>query len=225
MAYSGAKSVFLEKSVKKQGAISVKSAEKKTRARRMSPELRQEQILTCGVYMFAERGLANANHADISAEIGVAVPTVFHYFPSIDMLQRSVLTEIHRYFIDQLIEPYLTKPTPAYERIEEILLAFQILIDQNSHYVRIWLEWSGFTRGFIWDMYLDFYKEAVAGLRKLLLEGKQDNSISSEINASDAARVIMGMAHTIVHMRYSGNSKRTVQNTVHSLVMSYLAPK
>lgn len=191
----------------------------------MSPELRYQQILECGIHMFAERGLANANHADIAAEIGISVPTVFHYFPSIDMLQRSVLTEIHRYFIDQMIVAYLAKPTPAYERIEEILLAFQALIDENSHYVRIWLEWSGFTRGFIWDMYLDFYKEAVAGLRKLLLEGKQDNSVSSEINASDASRVIMGMAHTVTHMRYSGNSKRTVQNTVHSLVMSYLAPE
>jgi len=211
--------------LKKQGVKPVSSSEPKTRARRMSPELRHEQILHCGIQMFAERGLANANHADISAAVGVSIPTVFHYFPSIDMLQRSVLTEIHRYFLDQMIIVRLDKAAPAYERIEDLLLAFQILIDENSHYVRIWLEWSGFTRGFIWDMYLDFYKEAVSGLRKLLLEGRQDNSISTEINASDAARVIMGMAHTVAHMRYSGNSKRTVQNTVHSLVMSYLAPE
>jgi TetR/AcrR family hemagglutinin/protease transcriptional regulator len=210
--------------LKKQGVKLEKTTEPKTRARRMSPELRHQQILQCGIHMFAERGLANANHADISAELGVSVPTVFHYFPTIDLLQQSVLTEIHRYFIDQMIVPSLVKSSPAYERIEDILLAFQTLIDENSHYVRIWLEWSGFTRGFIWDMYLDFYKEAVSGLRKLLLQGRQDNSISSEINASDASRVIMGMAHTVAHMRYSGNSKRTVQHTVHSLVMSYLAP-
>lgn len=135
-----------------------------------------------------------------------------------------MLQAIHRYFVDEMITARLKTEGPAYERIENLLLTFQEQIDRNSEYVTIWLEWSGFTRGLIWQLYLEFYKEAVAGLRKMLLQGRVDNSVSSTINASDAARVIMGMAHTIAHMRFAGSSKRTVENTVHSLVMSYLAP-
>jgi TetR/AcrR family transcriptional regulator, hemagglutinin/protease regulatory protein len=191
----------------------------------MSPEARQQQILEAGIEAFATRGLANATHADIAKLIGVSVPTIFHYYPNIENLQASVLQAIHRHFIKDMIEVQFNDVNvPAYERIEDILLTFQQQIDDDSHYVTIWLEWSGFTRGFMWDMYLKFYNEAVAGLRKLLMAGRKDNSISSTINVSDAARVIMGMAHTVAHMRYAGNSRRTVQNTVHSLVMSYLAP-
>ncbi len=190
----------------------------------MSPEARHEQILNAGISAFAERGLANATHADIAERIGVSIPTIFHYFPSIENLQQAVLQAIHRYFVDEMITARLKTEGPAYERIENLLLTFQEQIDRNSEYVTIWLEWSGFTRGLIWQLYLEFYKEAVAGLRKMLLQGRVDNSVSSTINASDAARVIMGMAHTIAHMRFAGSSKRTVENTVHSLVMSYLAP-
>lgn len=196
----------------------------KPRAKRMSPEARHEQILNAGISAFAERGLANATHADIAERIGVSIPTIFHYFPSIENLQQAVLQAIHRYFVDEMITARLKTEGPAYERIENLLLTFQEQIDRNSEYVTIWLEWSGFTRGLIWQLYLEFYKEAVAGLRKMLLQGRVDNSVSSTINASDAARVIMGMAHTIAHMRFAGSSKRTVENTVHSLVMSYLAP-
>ncbi len=208
---------------KKVGSISAADGAK-PRAKRMTPEARQEQILNAGISAFAERGLANATHADIAERIGVSIPTIFHYFPSIENLQQAVLQVIHRYFVDEMIIVRLKTEGPAYERIENLLLTFQEQIDQHSEYVTIWLEWSGFTRGLIWQLYLDFYKEAVAGLRKMLLQGRVDNSVSATINASDAARVIMGMAHTIAHMRFAGSSKRTVENTVHSLVMSYLAP-
>ncbi|MFT4918976.1 MAG: TetR/AcrR family hemagglutinin/protease transcriptional regulator [Zhongshania aliphaticivorans] len=208
---------------KKVGSLPVVNAGK-PRAKRMSPEARHEQILNAGISAFAERGLANATHADIAERIGVSIPTIFHYFPSIENLQQAVLQAIHRYFVDEMITARLKTEGPAYERIENLLLTFQEQIDRNSEYVTIWLEWSGFTRGLIWQLYLEFYKEAVAGLRKMLLQGRVDNSVSSTINASDAARVIMGMAHTIAHMRFAGSSKRTVENTVHSLVMSYLAP-
>lgn len=208
---------------KRVGSLPVVNAGK-PRAKRMSPEARHEQILNAGISAFAERGLANATHADIAERIGVSIPTIFHYFPSIENLQQAVLQAIHRYFVDEMITARLKTEGPAYERIENLLLTFQEQIDRNSEYVTIWLEWSGFTRGLIWQLYLEFYKEAVAGLRKMLLQGRVDNSVSSTINASDAARVIMGMAHTIAHMRFAGSSKRTVENTVHSLVMSYLAP-
>ncbi|AMO67083.1 TetR family transcriptional regulator [gamma proteobacterium BDW918] len=208
---------------KKVGSLPVVNAGK-PRAKRMSPEARHEQILNAGISAFAERGLANATHADIAERIGVSIPTIFHYFPSIENLQQAVLQAIHRYFVDEMITARLKTEGPAYERVENLLLTFQEQIDRNSEYVTIWLEWSGFTRGLIWQLYLEFYKEAVAGLRKMLLQGRVDNSVSSTINASDAARVIMGMAHTIAHMRFAGSSKRTVENTVHSLVMSYLAP-
>ncbi|MDX1504156.1 MAG: TetR/AcrR family transcriptional regulator [Spongiibacter sp.] len=198
----------------------------KPRAKRMSPEARQAQILAAGVEVFAERGLANATHADIAERIGVSIPTIFHYYSSIENLQTAVLKDIHRFFINEMIMTRFSEHAPAYARVEDILLSFQELFDseEHRHFVTIWLEWSGFTRGFIWDMYLEFYNEAISGIRKLIMQGRKDNSICKELNATDAARVVVGMAHTIAHMRFAGSSKRKVGDTVHSLVMSYLAP-
>ena len=68
---------------KKVGSLPVVNAGK-PRAKRMSPEARHEQILNAGISAFAERGLANATHADIAERIGVSIPTIFHYFPSIE---------------------------------------------------------------------------------------------------------------------------------------------
>lgn len=197
----------------------------KPRARRMSAEARHQQILTAAIDVFAEEGVVNAKHTDVARKAGVAIPTVFHYFPTLESLQEAVLKEIHHHFLHELILVQLGSDKPAYERVEDLLLSFRQSIETNRGYVTVWLEWSGFTRGFTWELYLDFYKEASGAIRKLLLEGKKDNSISSEINAMDASRVIMGMAHTIAHMRFSGSSQRVIQKTVHSLVMSYLAPE
>lgn len=197
----------------------------KRRAKRMSAEARHQQILKAAIEVFAEQGVINAKHTDVAEGAGVAIPTVFHYFPTLELLQEAVLKEIHNHFLHGLILVQLESDKPAYERIEDLLLSFRQSIETNRSYVTVWLEWSGFTRGFTWELYLDFYKEASGAIRKLLLEGKKDNSISSEINAMDASRVIMGMAHTIAHMRFSGSSQRVIQKTVHSLVMSYLAPE
>lgn len=196
----------------------------KPRAKRMSPEARRQQILMCALDIFAERGIMNSTHAEISDRAQVASPTVFHYFPTIVDLQTAVLMEVRRFLLDEFVVSRMSVDMPAYERVEEMLLAFREAVDQHRNYIAIWLEWSGFTRDFIWDLYLEFYRDVVAAIRRLLLEGRRDNSISSNIVATDAARIILGMAHTIAHMRFAGSSERTVQQTIHSLIMSYIAP-
>lgn len=194
------------------------------RARRMPAEERRQQILNCAIEVFSETGLINAKHTDVAFKADVSIPTVFHYFPTLEALQEAVLKELHTFFVESLIKPQQQRSDlPAYERIEQILLAFEKIIDDKRPYVTVWLEWSGFTRGFTWELYMEFYREATSELRKMILDGRHDGSISATINATDASRVVMGMAHTVAHLRFSQSSARVVRKTVHSLVMSYLA--
>lgn len=200
--------------------------DEKPRAKRMSAEARHHQILMCAINVFAENGFINAKHTDVAAQAKVSIPTVFHYFPTLEGLQAAVLHEIHYHFTENLIGSLLHQSCrPAYERIEDLLISFGEAMDgKDNAYITVWLEWSGFTRGFTWGLYQDFYRDATFAIRKILLQGRKDNSISQAINAADAARVIMGMAHTIAHMRYSGCSQRVIHKTVHSLVLTYIAP-
>lgn len=198
---------------------------KRQRAGRMSPEARREQLIECAIIAFAQHGILNTTHSDISTLAGVANPTVFHYFPTIDILQQEVIKEVRRYLLEGFVLSRSHVEGSASDRIEDMLNSFQKAIDSNQEYIVIWLEWSGMTRGPLWELYLEFYRDTVAAIRSLILEGRKDNSINPNIEASDGARIVLSTAHGIAHGRLSGNSSKTIQKTVHSLVSLYIAPK
>lgn len=95
----------------------------------MSPEDRRQQILSCGIKVFAEKGISNATHADIATEADVAIPTVFHYFPTIDVLQQAVLLEVKKFLLDGFVYSRMDVDMPAYARIEDMLLSFREAVD------------------------------------------------------------------------------------------------
>ncbi|MFT6579520.1 MAG: TetR/AcrR family hemagglutinin/protease transcriptional regulator [Zhongshania sp.] len=196
----------------------------KTRAKRMSPEARRQQILMCAVEVFAEQGIEKATHADIAKLAGVASPTVFHYFPTIGDLQSEVIKEVRRFLLEGFVIVRTDIEVPVYTRVEDMLSSFAKAVDTDRNYVTVWLEWSGSTKGHIWELYKEFYTATTVALRKLLLEGRIDNSIKPTLQAADAARTILGMAHTIAHMRFCGATSKTTQKTINSFVAEYITP-
>ncbi|RNL64613.1 TetR/AcrR family transcriptional regulator [Zhongshania marina] len=196
----------------------------KVRAKRMSPEARRHQILMCAVDVFASQGIEKATHADIAKLAGVASPTVFHYFPTIDDLQEAVIKEVRRFLLEGFVIVRTDVDAPVHVRVEDMLSSFAKAVDTDKNYVTVWLEWSGSTKGHIWELYKEFYTATTAAIRKLLLEGRADNSIKASLQAADAARTILGMAHTIAHMRFCGATSKTAQKTINSFVAEYISP-
>ncbi|MGY9016511.1 MAG: TetR/AcrR family transcriptional regulator, partial [Rhodospirillales bacterium] len=76
---------------------------RRSRASKLSPEKRREQLLRCGLKVFALRGIGSARHAEIAEEAGVAVPTVFSYFPTREVLVRDVLAEVDAFLTQALL--------------------------------------------------------------------------------------------------------------------------
>jgi AcrR family transcriptional regulator len=62
--------------------------------RRLSPGARRAELMACALAVFARRGLGEARHAEIAAEAGVSVATVFVYFPTREALVDAVLDEV-----------------------------------------------------------------------------------------------------------------------------------
>jgi TetR/AcrR family hemagglutinin/protease transcriptional regulator len=106
--------------------------------------------------------------------------------------------------------------------IEAVLMAFCDSIDSDPDYVRVWLEWSVSIRAGLWESYLRFYRKALAGIRTILERGVDASSIRADLDLDDAARVIVGLAHMVAQMKFSGASREQVVRTVHSLVQGYL---
>lgn len=195
---------------------------KRQRASRMSPEERKAELLTHAIAVCAQRGISNSGHTEIAALAGVSIPTVFRYFPTKAELDHDVLKEVHRFLIGEIVNPHLKEKCPANESILNVLRAFTTAIDENPFYIRIWLEWSASVRDGVWNMYLEFYEAAIKGTAYIVKRGQREGVIRKNLNSNDAARIIVGFAHIIAHMKFAGNSRSTIEHTLDSLVTGYL---
>ncbi len=63
-------------------------------AGRKRKRLRKEEILVEATRLFAERGYEGASMGDIAERVGLRKASLFHHFPSKDVLYATVLTEL-----------------------------------------------------------------------------------------------------------------------------------
>jgi AcrR family transcriptional regulator len=116
----------------------VESDERAAR-RRMSATERRQQIISLAAGLFDEGGYANTTMDDIAAEVGVAKPTLYHYFPSKD----DILHAIHEEFIDLLISRHEGRIGTGL-RPEQLLLEAMAdileLMETHRGHVRVFFE-------------------------------------------------------------------------------------
>jgi AcrR family transcriptional regulator len=105
----------------------------------MSAEERQQQIVTTAAELFDQAGYANTTMHDIAEAVGVAKPTLYHYFQSKD----EILHWIHEEFIDLLIVSH-EKRLGAGLRPEQLLLEVMAdileLMETHRGHVRVFFE-------------------------------------------------------------------------------------
>ena len=188
----------------------------------MASSERREQILACALAQTAERGLAHARHSDVAARAEVAVPTVFHYFKTRADLAAAVLGEVERLLFQDIVEPCFAATATAPEALTAILLAFADAIDSHPDHIRIWLAWSTAVRGEYWAAYLGFHQRAMRYVMDKIEQGKREGSLRAALDTEDEARVVVGLAHMIAHMKFAGHTRPAIERTVGSLVEGYL---
>ena len=203
-------------------AESVVAAPRARRATRMTPDARREMLLHAAIRVFAQRGLGEVRHADIARAAAVAVPTTFHYFPTKHDLVSAVLDEIARFLLDEIVAPHAAHAAPAPIVIEGILITFCDAIDTHPDHVRVWLEWGVSRRAGVWELFQSFYRRSLQAMGRLIERGQAQGSIETTLDVEAAARVVVGLAHMIVQMKFSGSTRADIVHTIHSLVGGYL---
>ena len=188
----------------------------------MAPAQRRAQLIKAALHVFAEQGIGAASHTAIAAAAEVAVPTTFHYFATKEEIVEATLSELSRYLLDDLLAANDDVETAAPKAVQNVLMAFCDSIDNNPDYARVWLEWSVSVRDGLWESYLEFYRDANRGIKKILKRGVRERSIRQGVNVDDAARVIVGLAHMVAQMKFSGASRKQIARTVSSLITGYL---
>jgi AcrR family transcriptional regulator len=107
--------------------------------RRMSAEERRQQIITEAATLFDDAGYTHATVDDIARRVGVAKPTIYHYFESKD----EILQAIHEEFIDLLITRHEQRAMIG-RAPEELLLEIMVdvldLMETHRGHVRVFFE-------------------------------------------------------------------------------------
>ena len=63
----------------------------RTRARRMSPEARQQAIVAAAIALFLEKGSASSSLEQIACAAGISKPLIYKYFPNREALLTAIL--------------------------------------------------------------------------------------------------------------------------------------
>lgn len=171
--------------------------------RRLSPAARRRQLLDCALRVFARRGLGRASHAEIASEAGVSVSTVFVYFPSRRRLVQAVLDEIQAFYTamaDQHHRAVVDAPTSILDHA----VAFARSVETHPDHARVWLDWSTAIRDDVWPVYLSFQEQIVRKVEATIRRGRRAGSVAADVAPREAALLIVGSAHMIAQMKFTG---------------------
>ncbi|GAB3026832.1 TetR family transcriptional regulator [Nocardioides flavus (ex Wang et al. 2016)] len=107
--------------------------------RRMSPSERRQQIVTSAADLFDEGGYTSTTMDDIARGVGLAKPTLYHYFPSKD----EILHAIHEEFIDLLINRHEQRTATGLgpeQLLLEVMADILELMETHRGHVRVFFE-------------------------------------------------------------------------------------
>ncbi len=190
-------------------AAAVASHVQRRRATKLPVEERRAQLLDCAIVVFARKGIAAAGHADVAAEAGVAVPTVFSYFPTRKALVEAVVDEVERVILGNAAKAASGHSTvPA--QFLAILRDFADSFDVDPNYSMIWVNWSTSFQEDVWPLYERFVRQTIALHRNVIEEGLARGEPLGKVDPEMSAYEFMGAASVIVQMKMQKLSSRQV---------------
>jgi AcrR family transcriptional regulator len=116
----------------------MKTAQRAAR-RRMTSAERRQQIVKKAAELFDEGGYTSTTMDDIARVVGVAKPTLYHYFPSKD----EILLAIHEEFIDLLISRHEQRTRTGLgpeQLLLEVMADILELMETHRGHVRVFFE-------------------------------------------------------------------------------------
>ena len=195
----------------------------RTRASRLDPSERRARLLESAIGVFGRRGLAAGRHAEIARESGVAVSTVFVYFPTRADLVGAVLDEVERFYVG-MVERTLALELPAPRVLLALATAFADSVDEHPEYARLWLEWSAAIRDEIWPRFIAFQDRLTARVARIVERGKSEGTVAAGVDAEDDVCVIVAAAPAVAQMKFSGRSPEQVTRFLRTVVETTLGP-
>ena len=197
MLFANVETLSVSNMAKGEHAISNRKVAKR---RRLSPEARKKQLLEVAVSVFAKRGLAGAHHAEIAERAGVAVSTVFVYFPTRPALVDAVLCVVETMLWEITESTYNEEhPSAAHALRVHFARALETAI-ANPDIVAVWLDWSTAVRTENWPRFLEGHDRLAALMTLAIQRGQTEGSLRADLDADHVARHLIGSSRSIAQM-------------------------
>jgi TetR/AcrR family hemagglutinin/protease transcriptional regulator len=180
------------------------SVRKTSQRQRLDPAKRKEQLLVCAIEAYAISGVARAGHGDVAKLAGVSTATVFKYFPTREILTKSVLDEV-RNKVKEFFGALPDNVQSAAEQIRNMAFGLDVMIDQNPDLMKVFLNWSVAFGPDVRPGFLSFQDEILAEITTRLSAGREDRS---------DARMIMASADMYAQMKLDKTDPDTIKRFV-----------
>jgi TetR/AcrR family hemagglutinin/protease transcriptional regulator len=177
--------------------------------KRLPPEERRAQLLEIAIDVFAERGLGAARHAEIAERAGVAVSTVFVYFPTREDLVRDVLDAVAGFFLG-LLERAHAQEAPCTDILRGIYGRFAQQLETHRSHVLVWLEWGSAVRAEVWPAYRAFSEKAVALTKRTFERGQREGCVSADADCESLARLFTSTSQSIARLQLGDVDPETI---------------
>jgi TetR/AcrR family hemagglutinin/protease transcriptional regulator len=173
---------------------------------------RRKQLLTVALQVAAKRGLGRTGHIEIAHDAGVAVSSVFLYFPTRQQLLAEIVAEVARYYIDLAHHHHQPANDPL-EAVHKHFYGFANSVTTDPDYAQVWLEWAVLTRNedHLWDRFLDFQETIIGIVAASIRRCHKAGSVSRSVPASDAARLLVASAYTTTQLKFMRRSQRVIR--------------
>jgi len=178
--------------------------------------------MECALRAFAEEGLGRAGHARVADLGGVSVPTVFHYFPTREVLMDAVLDEVESFFAS-LAQIVHRRGGTAASVLTAHGLAFLESCETHPHHIRVWLDWSTAIREHVWPRYLSFQERLVGIVAETIARGLCEGQVPPHVDPDTAARLFVGNAHMAAVMKFAPDPPLDLEDLVRQAVATLLA--
>ena len=176
----------------------------------MAPQERRAHLLECALAVFARLGLGAAHHAQVASEAGVAVSTVFLYFPTREDLLDTVLGEVERFYTELGRESHASDAAVR-EVIRQHGRAFIQSLDTHPEHARILLDWSTAFREDAWERYRSFNEARVGRMAETLERGQREGTLAPSVDVAPAARLLVGVASMLIQLRLQDCDRDTIE--------------
>jgi AcrR family transcriptional regulator len=170
---------------------------------RLPPEERRAHLMECALSVFSQLGLGTAHHAQVATEAGVAVSTVFLYFPTRAELIDAVLSEVERFYTELGQEAHASD-APVREVLRAHGRAFIDSLDSHPRHARILLDWSTAFREDVWARYRAFNEERVERMAVTLRRSP------TATDPESSARLLVGVASMLIQLRLQDCDPSTI---------------